>query len=212
MRALARPALCVQLLLLSAGAGAFCVTPLSHRIVRCLATERQALGMNAGADSPIPELAALYEVMPLMTYDGWECDAEIVEDCWVSGGTSASIKERVAQMRRKQCLHEGDRSDALLQVLDGATQGLTYPGWELDHEMVEDDWAEGFVTAASIKQRVEQMRRKQRVHDSHKKSPTMKPPAIPAVWKSACFTSAYFFLVTWCFYVWYTHTVGPTFS
>ena len=271
MSALARPALCVQLLLLSAGAGAFCVTPLSQRSVRCLATERQALGMNAGADSPIPELAALYEVMPLMTYDGWECDAEIVEDCWVSGGTSASIKERVAQMRRKQCLHEGDRSDALLQVLDGATQGftypgweldhemaeddwaegfvaaasikerveqmrrkqclhegdrsdallqvldgatqgLTYPGWELDHEMVEDDWAEGFVTAASIKQRVEQMRRKQRVHDSHKKSPTMKPPAIPAVWKSACFTSAYFFLVTWCFYVWYTHTVGPIFS
>ena len=68
MRALARPALCVQLLLLSAGAGAFCVTPLSHRSVRCLATERQALGMNAGAGSPIPELAALYEVMPLMTY------------------------------------------------------------------------------------------------------------------------------------------------
>ena len=70
MRALARPALCVQLLLLSAGAGAFCVTPLSQRSVQCLATERQALGMNAGAGSPIPELAALYEVMPLMTYDG----------------------------------------------------------------------------------------------------------------------------------------------
>ena len=131
MSALARPALCVQLLLLSAGAGAFCVTPLSQRSVRCLATERQALGMNAGADSPIPELAALYEVMPLMTYDGWECDAEIVEDLWVSGRTSESIKERVEEMRRKQ-----------------------------------------------------------RVHDSHKKSPTMKPPAIPAVWGRLL--SAYF--------------------
>ena len=97
--------------------------------------------MNAGAGSPIPELAALYEVMPLMTYDGWECDAEIVEDLWVSGfSTSESIKESVEQMRRngKQRLHEGDRSDALLQVLDGATQGFTYPGWELDHEMEKD--------------------------------------------------------------------------
>ena len=115
-------------------------------------------------------------------------------------------------MRRKQRLHEGDRSDALLQVLDGATQGLTYPGWELDHERVESRWVGGFVTAASIKGRVEQMRRKQRLHDSHKKSPTMKPPTIPAVWASACFTIAYFtshifFLATWCFYV--CDTVPP---
>ena len=213
MRALARPALCVQLLLLSAGAGAFCVTPLSHRGVRCLATERQALGMNAGADSPIPELAALYEVMPLMTYDGWECDAEIVEDLWVSGRTSESIKRRVEQMRRKQCLHEGDRSDALLQVLDGATQGFTYRGWELDREMEEDSWVDGFVTAASIKERVRWSRSgadapKACLHDFHEKYPTMKPPAIPTF----LFCS---FLATWCFmcfYVWDTHTVPPIFS
>ena len=146
--------------------------------------------MNARSGRPIRELAALYEVMPLMTYDGWECDAEIVEDLWVSGRTSESIKRRVKQMRRKQCLHEGDRSDAVLQVLDGATQGLTYPGWELDHEMVEDRWVGGFITAASIKGRVDEMRRKQRLHDSDKKSPMMKPPAIPAVWGSLL--SAYF--------------------
>ena len=80
---------------------------------------------------------------------------------WVRGwSTAEGIKERVAKMRRKQCLHEGDRSDALLQVLDGATQGFTYRGWELDREMEEDSWVDGFVTAASIKERVEQMRRK----------------------------------------------------
>merc|ERR1712008_444841 len=33
-------------------------------------------------------------------------------------------------MRRKQCLHDGDRSDAALQVLDDVKQGLTYAGWE----------------------------------------------------------------------------------
>ena len=211
MRALARPALCVQLLLLSAGAGAFCVTPLSHRSVRCLATERQPLGRHAGAGSPIPELAALYELMPQMTYDGWECDAKIVEDLWVSGSsTTASIKRRVERMRRKQCLNEGHRSDALLQVLDGATQGLTYLGWEQDHEYEESRWVGGFVTAASIKRRVERMRRKQRLHDSHtgdrviEKCPTMMPPTIPAV---CLLPSACFFLATCCLYA--CDTVPP---
>ena len=101
-----------------------------------------------------------------MTYDGWECDAEIVEDLWVSGRTSESIKRRVKQMRRKQCLHEGDRSDAVLQVLDGATQGFTYPGRERDVESEVNDWVQGWSTAEGIKERVETMRRKQRLHDS----------------------------------------------
>ena len=32
----------------------------------------------------------------------------------------------------KQRLHEGDRSDVVLQMLDDATQGFTYDGWEGD--------------------------------------------------------------------------------
>jgi hypothetical protein len=36
-------------------------------------------------------------------------------------------------MRRKQRLHEGDRSDAVLQlVLDDVKRGLSYTGWETD--------------------------------------------------------------------------------
>ena len=192
MRALDRPALLAQLLILSAGADAFCVPPLSHRIVGCLATERQALVMNAGGGSPITELAALYEVMPLMTYDGWEHDVKVVEDLWAQGWTTAeSIERSVERMRRRQCLHEGDRSDAVLQVLDGATQGLTYPGWEHDLECEQSRWVGGFVTAASIKLRVARMRRRQRLHDSHTgdqvnaTSPTMTPPNIPA--PAVCF-------------------------
>ena len=92
----------------------------------------------------------------------------MVEDRWVGGFiTAASIKERVEQMRRKQCLHEGDRSDALLQVLDGATQGFTYDGWERDVASEENDWVQGWGTAERIKERVEKMRRKQRLHDSN---------------------------------------------
>ena len=71
-------------------------------------------------------------------------------------------------MRRRQRLHDGDRSDALLQVLDEATQQFTYPGWEQDVKREESLWVEGWTTAASIKLRVLQMRRRQRLHDSRK--------------------------------------------
>ena len=107
MRALDRRALCAHLLLLSAGAGAFCVPPLSHRSVRCLATERQALVMNAGGGSPIPELAALYDATQGLTYPGWKQDLESEESLWAEGWTTAaSIKRMVERMRRKQRLHD----------------------------------------------------------------------------------------------------------
>ena len=174
MRALARPGLCAQLLLLSSAAAAFRVPTLNYQSARCAAadrvqrpaTQRRALVMNSG--SSIPELAALYEVVPLMTYDGWERDVESEVNNWVQGwSTAEGIKERVAKMRRKQCLHEGDRSDAVLQVLDGATQRFTYDGWERDVESEVDDWVRGWGTAERIKERVEKMRRKQRLHDSN---------------------------------------------
>jgi len=122
--------------------------------------------MNAGGGIPIPELAALYEATQGLTYPGWEHDLKVVEDLWAQGWTTAeSIERSVERMRRRQCLHEGDRSDAVLQVLDGATQGFTYSGWERDHKNEESRWVGGFVTAASIKLRVERMRRRQRLHD-----------------------------------------------
>ena len=68
-----------------------------------------------------------------MTYDGWERDAKSEESRWVHGiSTAAGIKSAVERMRRMQRLHEGDRSDVVLQMLDDATQGFTYDGWEGD--------------------------------------------------------------------------------
>jgi len=69
-------------------------------------------------------------------------------------------------MRRMQRLHEGDRSDVVLQMLDDATQGFTYDGWERDAKSEESGWVHGISTAAGIKSAVERMRRKQRLHDS----------------------------------------------
>ena len=58
--------------------------------------------MNAGGGRPIPELAALYEVIPLMTYDGWEHDVKVEENLWAEGYTTAeSIERSVEKMRRR---------------------------------------------------------------------------------------------------------------
>ena len=59
-----------------------------------------------------------------------------------------------------------DRSDVVLQMLDDATQGFTYDGWERDAKSQESRWVHGSSTAAGIKSAVERMRRKQRLHDS----------------------------------------------
>ena len=104
-----------QLLLQAAAAIAFWGPPLNYQTAQCPATQRPALVMNARSGRAIPELAALYEVVPFMTYPGWECDARVAEANWVNGfSTAASIKSAVETMRRKQRLHEGGRSDAVL--------------------------------------------------------------------------------------------------
>ena len=107
MRFLSPPRLCIRLLLLSAAASALLLPSLSHQNNRRPATQRQAVVMNAGDGRPIPELAAVYELEPLMTYDGWERDAKSEESRWVHGiSTAAGIKSAVERMRRKQRLHD----------------------------------------------------------------------------------------------------------
>ena len=119
--------------------------------------------MRAGSASGecIPELSDVYELGPLMTYAGWEEDVGVVERRWARG-RHVDIQTEVGKMRRKQCLHEGDRSDAALQMLDDVKQGLTYAGWEEDVGDVERRWArDGHV---DIQTAVGTMRRKQRLH------------------------------------------------
>merc|ERR1712194_586972 len=71
----------------------------------------------------------------------------------------------VERMRRKQRLHEGDRSDVVLQMLDDATQGFTYDGWERDAKSQESQWVFSSSPAAGIESAVERMCRKQRLHE-----------------------------------------------
>ena len=78
---------------------------------------------------------------------------------WAEGEDTDDIQEMLAKMRRKQGLHEGDRSDVVLQVLNDVKQGLTYDGWESDVDRVERDWTGGWDT--EIQEVAEKMRRKQ---------------------------------------------------
>ena len=122
--------------------------------------------MNAAAgagERPIPELVDVYELGALVTYDGWKVDINVAESRWANG---QDITNRLEIMRRKQRLHEGERSDVMLEVLDGVKQGLTYDGWKVDVMVAESRWS----TSQDITSRLEIMRRKQRLHDSRQES------------------------------------------
>ena len=155
-----RPLLNGWLCLLSATT-ALLVPPSNYHHVRHPAKQQQALVMHAGSGECIPELRDVYELAPLLTYDGWERDVHGVEGMWARGSTSL-IQQDLEEMRRKQSLHEGDRSDAALQVLDDVKQGLTYDGWESDVHGVERMWTRG---SSFIPEELEKMRRKQSLHE-----------------------------------------------
>ena len=98
------PLLNSWLCLLSATTALF-VPPSNYHHVRHPAKQQQALVMHAGSGECIPELRDVYELVPLLTYDGWESDVRNVEAKWTI--RSSFIQEELETMRRKQCLHEG---------------------------------------------------------------------------------------------------------
>ena len=120
------------------------------------------LVMCAGSGKRIPELSEIYELAPLMTCDGWERDVRSMEREWLRG-SEVDIQREVAKMRRWQCLHDGDRTDAALQVLDAVKQGLTYRGWEKGVRSVERFWAR-WGEVSHIQEVVAKMRRQQLLH------------------------------------------------
>ena len=136
--------------------------PTSHTRRVCVARASPAiarLGELLGNNNPMQALDA---IKPTLSYGGWQRDVAEVEDGLVRCGPSVALR-MLAKMRRKQRLHEGDRSDVVLQVLDEVNQGLTYDGWETDVDRVERDWIGGWGT--NIHAVREKMRRKQRLHE-----------------------------------------------
>ena len=152
-------ALGTTLLHLSA-ASAFLTPPLSHQRVHCTATQQQACSMNAEGEFPIPELRVVNQLRHQLTYAGCEDDVRLAESYWTAG-YPGNIQEEVNSMRRKQQLHEGDRSDVVLQVLDDVKRQLTYPDWKHDVSLAEENWAAG--NPAGVRKDIEEMRRRQQL-------------------------------------------------
>ena len=121
-------------------------------------TMRRKQQLHEGERSDVV-LQVLDDVKQGLTYERWEEDVRTVERDWAESEDTDDIQEMLAKMRRKQGLHESDRSDVVLQVLDDVKQGLTYDGWEVDVGRVERDWTSGWDT--EIQEVAEKMRRKQ---------------------------------------------------
>ena len=75
------------------------------------------------------------QLMPAMSYKGWRDDADAIERMHIE--CPEEVPGALRTMRRKQQLHDGDRSHRYIQKLDALTPTLTYPGWEKDARAIE---------------------------------------------------------------------------
>ena len=87
------------------------------------------------------ELQALRELNGTLSYEGWQEDVvrasvHCIHDCTTKRQDVSDVSDMMAQMRRKQQLHDphGEESDRvlLLQELDELKGSLTYEGWQKD--------------------------------------------------------------------------------
>ena len=84
---------------------ALLVPPSNYHHVRHPAKQQQALVMHAGSGECIPELRDVYELVPLLTYAGWESDVRNVEGKWTI--RSAFIQEELENAPEAMPAHEG---------------------------------------------------------------------------------------------------------
>ena len=111
-------------------------------------------------------LQVLDDVKRQLTYPDWKHDVSFAEDSWVAG-SRAGVRKDIEEMRRRQQLQKGDRSDVVLQVLDDVKRQLTYPDWKHDVSFAEDSWVAG--SRAGVRKDIEEMRRRQQLHDLKRK-------------------------------------------
>ena len=68
------------------------------------------------------------------TYKGWKDDKKVAE-CHHCSGRDGTLQASIGAMKRKQALHDGDRSDAQLKRLDALA--CSYDGWKGDRQEAE---------------------------------------------------------------------------
>ena len=122
----------------------------------------------AAFSSPEPGLAEILEVGRSLTFPGWRRLAERTRGLYTR--RPSLVPRYLKVMRLKQRLHDGDRSDPRIVMLDSLKGSLSYPGWRGDAAKAEM-WrgAMGFLDLDlwDIEDAVATMRRKQEVHVAH---------------------------------------------
>jgi hypothetical protein len=109
-------------------------------------------------DRSDPQLLALDALTPTLSYPGWSRDRDEAERDHAS--YPSLFDETLARMKRKQQVHDGDRSDANLQMLDSMI--ISYPGHESDKSEAENLFYYG---SALFKDKLLGMKHKQEAHE-----------------------------------------------
>ena len=114
-------------------------------------------------------LAAIY------SYEGWRRDAELAEEHHRKATSTMfdTTPDILDTMRRKQQVHNGDRSHEYIRELDALTPTLSYSGWQDDARSIEwpTDYYRDCYTDGGVESTFVRMRKKQAEHDgdrSHK--------------------------------------------
>ena len=114
------------------------------------------------------DLAEILEVERSLTFPGWRQLAERTRGLHTR--RPILVPRYLKLMRLKQRLHDGDRSDPRIVMLDCLKGSLRYPGWRRDAAKAEM-WRGAMDilpdTLWDIEDAVATMRRKQEVHEAH---------------------------------------------
>jgi len=102
------------------------------------------------------------------TYPGWKEDSAETEEKYLKGVAGDSELEK---MRRKQKIHDGDRSHPDLIALDALN--CSYPGWQNDKAKIERKHTEPPLYHTKATRMIEKMRKKQTLFQGDRSHPDL---------------------------------------
>ena len=94
----------------------------------------------ASGDRSDPALQMIdNELVPTLTYDGYQDNIKELEAAFFGGGNmTCAFVNMQFKIREKQKMHEGDRTHPQLLQLDQLRCNLNYDGWEEDFRQAEE--------------------------------------------------------------------------
>jgi hypothetical protein len=119
-------------------------------------------------DRSHPRLMELDSLRCQVTYNGWKKDFKEAERAHTEFEHDYDFSRCIAQMKRRQAKHEGDRSHEDLQFLDSLR--LSYPGWEDDVEDANQDHYMGYGLGSYGKFRLTE---KQKMYEGDRSHPRL---------------------------------------